>query len=76
MEAGRAVKRIHDWQPQATRKRGRPKIRWKGDVRENLKDLEEEEEEEEEEGGGGGGGGGSFHFLFLTASRLTDRLIL
>jgi hypothetical protein len=34
MEAGRTVKRIYDWQPHAVRKRGRPKIRWKDDVRE------------------------------------------
>jgi hypothetical protein len=39
MEAGRTVKRIYDWQPHAIRKRGRPKIRWKDDVREDLKDL-------------------------------------
>jgi hypothetical protein len=39
MEAGRTVKRIYDWQPRATRKRRRPKITWKDDVREVLKDL-------------------------------------
>jgi hypothetical protein len=39
MEAGRMVRRIYYWQPHAIRKRGRPKIRWKDDVRENLKDL-------------------------------------
>jgi hypothetical protein len=39
MEAGRTVKRIYDSQPHAIRKRGRPKIRWKVDVREDLKDL-------------------------------------
>jgi hypothetical protein len=33
------VKIIYDWQPQAIRKRCRPKIRWKDDVREVLKDL-------------------------------------
>jgi hypothetical protein len=39
MEAGRMVKRIYDWQSHAIRKRGRPKIRWKDDGREDLKDL-------------------------------------
>jgi hypothetical protein len=39
MEAGRTVKIIYDWQPYAIRKRGRPKIRWKDDVREDLTDL-------------------------------------
>jgi hypothetical protein len=39
MEAGQTVKRIYDWQPHATRKRGRPKSRWKDDIREVLKDL-------------------------------------
>jgi hypothetical protein len=39
MEAGRTVKRIYDGQPHATRERGRLKIRWKDDVREDLKDL-------------------------------------
>jgi hypothetical protein len=39
MEAGRTIKRIYDWQPHAIRKGGRPKIRWKDDVREDLKDL-------------------------------------
>jgi hypothetical protein len=39
MEAGRTVKKIYDWQPHAIRKRGRRKIRWKDDVREDLKDL-------------------------------------
>jgi hypothetical protein len=39
MEAGRTLKRIYDWQPHAIRKKGRPKIRWKDDVREDLKDL-------------------------------------
>jgi hypothetical protein len=39
MEAGRTVKRIYDWQSHAIRKRGRHKIRWKDDVREDLKDL-------------------------------------
>jgi hypothetical protein len=39
MEAGRTAKRIYDWQPYTIRKRGQPKIRWKDDVREDLKDL-------------------------------------
>jgi hypothetical protein len=39
MEAKRTVKRIYEWQPHARRKRGRPKIRWKDDVREYLKEL-------------------------------------
>jgi hypothetical protein len=30
---------IYDWQPHAIRKRGRPKIRRKDDVRGDLKDL-------------------------------------
>jgi hypothetical protein len=30
---------VYDWQPHAISKRGRPKIRWKDDVREDLKDL-------------------------------------
>jgi hypothetical protein len=37
--AERTVRRIYEWQPHARRKRGRPKIRWKDDVRENLKEL-------------------------------------
>jgi hypothetical protein len=39
MEAGRMVKRIYNWQPHVIRKRGQPNIRWKDDVREDLKDL-------------------------------------
>jgi hypothetical protein len=39
MEAGRTVKRIYEWLPHAIRNRGRPKIRWKDDVREDLKVL-------------------------------------
>jgi hypothetical protein len=33
------AQRIYEWQPHARRKRGRPKIRWKDDVREDLKEL-------------------------------------
>jgi hypothetical protein len=39
MEAEWTVKRIYEWQPHARRKRGRPKIRWKDDIREDLKEL-------------------------------------
>jgi hypothetical protein len=39
MVAGRTVKRIYEWQPHAIRQRGRPKISWKDDVREDVKDL-------------------------------------
>jgi hypothetical protein len=38
MEAERTVKRTYEWQPHARRKRGRPKIRRKDDVREDLKE--------------------------------------
>jgi hypothetical protein len=39
MEAERTVKRIYEWQPHARRKRGRPQIRWKDDVRVDLNEL-------------------------------------
>jgi hypothetical protein len=39
MEAGQTAKRIYDWYPHTMRKRGQPKIRWKDDVREDLKNL-------------------------------------
>jgi hypothetical protein len=39
MESERTIKRIYEWQPHSRRKRGGPKIRWKDDVREDLKEL-------------------------------------
>jgi hypothetical protein len=36
----RRVKKLYKWKPMLTRTPGRPKNRWEGDIRNNIKKLE------------------------------------
>ena len=36
----RVVKSIYNWKPHATRQKGRPRLRWDDDVRDDLRKME------------------------------------
>ena len=46
----RVAKTIYKWKPYATRPKGRPKVRWEDDVRNELRKMEGDQLETKEAG--------------------------